>query len=115
MRRKNYKGRCEKRVLSKSTEVCRLYDEIQVLYANRLQECEEIKEIRCNVLLDGLEVGDYTSDFVCVKSNGDLMVRECVYRKFLTKPMTVKLLDASYEYWLKHGVTDWGLVIDEEK
>lgn len=47
--------------------------------------------------------------------NGDLMVRECVYRKFLTKPMTVKLLDASYEYWLKHGVTDWGLVIDEEK
>ena len=40
MRRKNYKGRCEKRVLSKSTEVCRLYDEIQVLYANRLQDCE---------------------------------------------------------------------------
>ena len=115
MRRKNYKGRCEKRVLAKSTEVCRLYDEIQALYANRLQDCEEIKEIRCNILVEGLEVGDYTSDFVCVKSNGDLMVRECVYRKFLTKPMTVKLLDASYEYWLKHGVTDWGLVIDEEK
>lgn len=93
MRKKNYKGRCEKRVLGKSTEVCRLYDEIQALYANRLQDCEEIKEIRCNVLLEGLEVGDYTSDFVCVKSDGDLMVRECVYRKFLTKPMTVKLLD----------------------
>ena len=42
MRRKNYKGRCEKRVLGKSTEVCRLYDELQALYANRLQECEEI-------------------------------------------------------------------------
>lgn len=115
VRRKNYKGRCEKRVLGKSTEVCRLYDEIQALYANRLQDCEEIKEIRCNVLLEGLEVGDYTSDFVCVKSDGDLMVRECVYRKFLTKPMTVKLLDASRNYWLNHGVTDWGLVIDEEK
>lgn len=115
MRRKNYKGRCEKRVLGKSTEVCRLYDEIQALYANRLQDCEKIKEIRCNVLLEGLEVGDYTSDFVCEKLDGDLMVRECVYRKFLTKPMTVKLLDASYEYWLKHGVTDWRLVIDEEK
>ena len=80
-------------MLEKSKEVCRFYDELQALYANRLQECEEIKEIRCNVLLDGLEVGDYTSDFVCVKSDGDLMVRECVYRKFLTKPMTVKLLD----------------------
>ena len=43
------------------------------------------------------------------------MVRECVFRKFLTKPMTVKLLDASRDYWLKHGVSDWGVVIDEEK
>lgn len=102
-------------MLGKSKEVCRFYDELQVLYANRLQACEEIKEIRCNVLLEGLQEGEYTSDFVCVKSNGDLMVRECVYRKFLTKPMTVKLLDASFEYWLKHGVMDWGLVIDEEK
>ena len=80
-------------MLEKSKEVCRFYDELQALYANRLQECEEIKEIRCNVLMEGLEIGDYTSDFVCVKSDGDLMVRECVYRKFLTKPMTVKLLD----------------------
>ena len=102
-------------MLEKSKEVCRFYDELQALYANRLQECEEIKEIRCNVLMEGLQEGEYTSDFVCVKSNGDLMVRECVYRKFLTKPMTVKLLDASFEYWLKHGVMDWGLVIDEEK
>ncbi len=42
------------------------------------------------------------------------MVRECVFRKFLMKPMTVKLLDASREYWLRHGVMDWGVVIDEE-
>ena len=30
------------------------------------------------------------------------------------KPLTVKLLDASRDYWLRHGVTGWGLVIDEE-
>ena len=48
-------------------------------------------EIRCNVLLDGLDVGEYTSDFVCTKADGDLMVRECVFRKFLMKPLTMKL------------------------
>lgn len=115
MRKKGYKGRCEKRTLSKSKEVCRLFDAIQSAYADMLQDCKEIIEIRCNVLLDGLAEGDYTSDFVCVKSDGDLMVRECVLRKYLTKPMTVKLLDASREYWLKHGVSDWGLVIDAEE
>ena len=115
MRKKNYKGRCEKRVLGKCRDVCRTYDSIQYAYADMLQESEDVKEIRCNVLLDGLEMGDYTSDFVCVKADGILTVRECVFRKFLFKPMTVKLLDVSRDYWLRHGVTDWGLVIDEEK
>lgn len=115
VRKRNYKGRCEKRTLGKCREVCRLYDEIQSRYADRLQEYEEIKEIRCHVPLDGLSAGEYTSDFVCVKSNGDLMVRECVNRKYLTKPMTVRLLDISREYWIKRGVADWGLVIDAEK
>ncbi len=113
MRKKGYKGRCEKRVLEKSKEVCRLYDAIQSKYAGMLQEHKDIKEIRCNVLLEGLEIGEYTSDFVVVKSDGDLMVRECVFRKFLTKPLTVKLLDASRQYWLNHGVSDWGIVIDK--
>ena len=101
-------------MLFRSSEVCRTYDAIQYAYADLLQESDEIREIRCNVLLDGLDVGEYTSDFVCTKTDGDLMVRECVFRKFLTKPLTVKLLDASREYWIRHGVTDWGLVIDEE-
>ncbi len=114
MRKKNFKGRCEKRVIGKCTEVCRTYDAIQYAYADLLQASDEIKEIRCNVLLDGLDIGEYTSDFVCTKAGGDLMVRECVFRKFLMKPLTVKLLDASRDYWLRHGVTDWGLVIDEE-
>ena len=114
MRKKNFKGRCEKRVIDKCSEVCRTYDAIQYAYADVLQKEDEIREIRCNVLLDGLEEGEYTSDFVCVRADSDLMVRECVYRKYLTKPLTVRLLDASREYWLKHGVSDWGLVIDEE-
>ena len=115
MRKKGYKGRCEKKDLSKSQEVCRTYDAIQSTYADILQNDNGIQEIRCNVLMDGLSEGAYTSDFVCVKADGDLMVRECVFRKFLTKPMTVKLLDASRDYWLNHGVSDWGIVINEEK
>jgi len=111
MRKKNFKGRCEKRVISKCSEVCRTYDPLQYAYADILQASDNIKEIKCNVLLDGLE---YTSDFVCTKADGDLMIRECVYRKFLMKPLTVKLLDTSREYWLKRGATDWGLVIDEK-
>lgn len=111
MRKKNYKGRCEKRVLEKGANVIRTYDEIQYAYADVLQNADTIKEIRCNVLLDGLEEGDYTSDFVCMKVDNDLMVRECVQRSHLTKPMTVKLLDASRNFWIRHGVTDWGLVI----
>lgn len=114
MRKKNYKGRCEKRSISKCKEICRTYDSIQYAYADILQASEDIKEIRCNVPMDGLSIGEYTSDFVCVKSNDDLLVRECVSRKFLTKPMTVKLLDSSRLYWLHRGVTDWGLVVNEE-
>ena len=112
MRKKGYKGRCQKRTLPKCQDVCRTYDNIQYVYADILNESEEIKEIRCNVYLDGLNEGDYTSDFVCVKSDGELMVRECVFRKFLTKPMTVKLLDASRNYWSRRGVIDWGIVIE---
>lgn len=115
MRKKNFKGRCEKRKIGKCEEVCKTYDVIQYTYADLLQANDEIKEIRCNALLDGLDIGEYTSDFVCIKTDGELMVRECVFRKHLMKPMTVKLLDASREYWIRHGVMDWGVVIDEEE
>lgn len=114
MRKKNYKGRCEKRSLGKCRTVCCTYDGIQSAYADLLQEDGNITEIRCNVPLDGVETDEYTTDFLCVKADGDLLVRECVYRKYLTKPMTVKLLDMSREYWLKHGITDWGIVTDED-
>ena len=115
MRKKNFKGRCEKVSLSKCQEVCRTYDPIQRKYAEILEESPDIKEIRCNVLLDGLQEGEYTSDFVSTKMGGDLMVRECVQRKHLLKPLTVKLLDASKDFWFRRGVTDWGVVIDAEE
>ena len=115
MIKKNFKGRCRKWKLEKCKDVMRAYSDIQAAYAERLEKGDEVKEFQCNVLLDGLKEGEYTSDFLCVKADGDFMVRECVERKFLMKPRTVKLLDASRDYWLRHGVTDWGLVIDAEK
>ena len=115
MRKQSYKGRCEKRSLPKCQGICKTYDTIQSAYADILQNNESITEFRCNVLMDDLDIGQYTTDFVCTKSNGDLMIRECVFRSHLAKPMTVKLLDASRNYWLKRGVSDWGLVIDAEE
>jgi len=112
LRKKNFKGRCEKRTLSKCRETVRTYDVIQYVYADILQNDSTITEIKCNIQLEEM---DYTSDFVCVKADQDYMVRECVQRKHLTKPMTVKLLDMSRTYWLNHGVSDWGLVIDAEE
>ena len=41
MRKKNFKGRCEKRMIGKCTEVCRTYDVIQYAYADLLQESDE--------------------------------------------------------------------------
>ena len=111
MRKRNFKGRCDKRQIPKCAGICRTYDEIQRAYSDALASSDDIVEIRCNVPLDGLNLGAYTTDFVC----GGMMVRECVYRRHLTKPLTVKLLDASREYWQRHGITDWGIVIDGEK
>ena len=52
MRKKGYKGRCEKKDLSKSQEVCRTYVAIQSNYADILQNDNDIQEIRCNVFLE---------------------------------------------------------------
>lgn len=112
MRKKNYKGRCEKQSLDKFTTICKTYDPIQSAYANILVKNKDVAQIRCNVILDGEECSEYMTDFVCTKVNGDLMVRECCPRKFLTKPQTVALLDLSRNYWLRHGVSDWGVVVD---
>ncbi len=111
MRKKNYKGRCEKQSLEKFATVCKTYDPIQSSYANILVKNKDIIEARCNVALDGAE-SDYMTDFVCTKANGELMVRECISRKMLSRPQMAALMDVSRSYWLRHGVSDWGIVVD---
>ena len=113
MRPKNYKGRCIKKKLNKCREVAKLYDKLQINYSELLEKDPEIKEISVNYLLQDLPDGEYTSDFVCMKNNGDYMVRECIYRKKLLLPRTCKLLDASRLYWEKRGINDWGIIIEK--
>ena len=56
MRKKNYKGRCEKRIISKCKDVCKTYDAIQYAYSEVLEQDKNVREIRCNVLLDDLQI-----------------------------------------------------------
>ena len=115
MRPTNFKGgRCVKKKLKKCEEITRTFDKIQTSYAEILDKDDNIESFQCNVTLDGLEAGDYTSDFVCTKTNGDIIVRECVFRKKLALPRTCKLLDLSREFWLRRGVTDWAIVVEQE-
>ena len=114
MQKQNYKGKCEKRTLSKCEGTCRTYSDIATQYALKLETAADIESFRCNVPLEGLADGDYTSDFVCKKTNGDLMVCECVRKEHLTKPLTVKLLDVSLSFWTRRGVKDWRIIINEE-
>ena len=66
MRKKNYKGRCEKQALEKFTTICKTYDPIQTAYANILVENKDVSEVRCNVILDG-ECSEYMTDLPYAK------------------------------------------------
>lgn len=112
MRKKNYKGRCEKKLLNKCRLHCKTYDAIQSVYVERLDKDPDVVEIRCNVELDTDDTRDYMTDVVAILSNGEIRVRECVFQNVLGKPMTMKLLDLSQSYWQRRGVTDWGVVVD---
>ena len=115
MKNQNSKSKVTKRKLSKCKEVCRTYNDIQYAYCDYLQADSSIIEFQCNVLLTDFSIeGKYSTDFVCTKTNGDMMVRECVSRDKLTKPLNIKLLDASRTYWLHRGITDWGIVVNAE-
>ena len=116
MRSKNFKGsKCVKMKLSKSDEVVKTFDNIQTAYAQILDKDENIQKIQCNIPLEGIEDGEFTTDFLCTKIDGDLMVRECVFRKKLSLPRTCKLLDLSREYWTKRGINDWAIVIEQKE
>ena len=110
----NFKGRCEKRKVSKCEDVCRTYSKIQYAYVDLLEKDENIVSFECNVRLKGVADDLYSTDIVAKKADGATMVRECVWRINLNKPSYTKLLDISRDYWLSQGVEDWGIVIEKE-
>lgn len=113
MKKIDYKGKCIKRALSKCSDVCRSYSEMQDDYARFLQINDDVKAFSCNVqLADDPETEMYTTDFVITLNDGTIRVRECVYKKNLERPSTARLLDLSKKYWQSKGVADWGLVVD---
>ena len=114
MRNSNSKVRCEKRKLPKCDDLLRLYSPMQSKFADMLQSDDTVKSFRCNVPLESCDAGEgFTTDFFVTKADDTVMVRECVYRKHLSKPLTIRLLTASFRFWSEKGVKDWGLVIDK--
>lgn len=104
-----------KKKLKKCQSTFNAYNELQYAYGIKLDDNEDIIDIQCNVKLPSCPEGEYyRTDFYCVKSNGEIMIRECVYKDKLLKPMTAKLLDISRNYWLSKGITDWGIVLNED-
>lgn len=114
MKKISYKGRCEKRKVSKCKAVCRTYNQIQSAFLDVLESDDNIVSFECNVCLMGVADDSYSTDFVAQKADGSKMVRECVWRFNLGKPSYAKLLDLSRNYWLSQGVEDWGIVIEKE-
>ena len=51
MKKINYKGRCEKRKVSKCREICRTYSRIQSAYLDVLEKDKEVISFECNVCL----------------------------------------------------------------
>ena len=115
MRNRNTHDVTYKKKLTKCARVFRAFSDLQLRYGELLDRNDEILEIKANVLLKDFELGEtFTTDFVCTKQDGGLMVRECVYQKNLLRPSTIKGLDASRSYWLARGITDWGIVLDAQ-
>ena len=115
MRNKNTHSVTFKKKLIKCKLIFYAYNELQYKYGDVLDCNDEILEIKCNVSIDECELGTtYTTDFYCIKTNGDILVRECVYKEKLLKPQTIKMLDASRNYWLSKGVADWGIVLNAD-
>lgn len=113
----NSNSRCKtfKKKLNKCKNIFYAFSELQYEYGNYLDLDNEIVEIKSNVKLTGCSLGDcYTTDFVCVKTNGDIVVIECVEKSKLLRPLVCKMLDCSRNYWLSKGVNDWMVVLGEK-
>ena len=114
MKKINYKGRCEKRQVSKCSDICRTYSKLQSAFVDLLEKDDSVVSFECNVPLKGVAYDMYSTDIVVKKTDGSTMVRECVWRVNLQKPSYARLLDISRNYWLSKGVEDWGIVIEKE-
>lgn len=116
MRNSKTHSKTLKRRLTKSQTIFYAYNDIQYAYGIKLDSNPDVVDIKCNVKLIGCPEGEhYTTDFYCTKINGEIMVRECVEKEKLLKPLTAKMLDISRIYWLSKGVVDWGIVLNETK
>ena len=98
MKKINYKGRCEKRMVSKCEDICRTYSKIQSAMVDILEKDDDVVSFECNVRLKGVADDLYSSDCVIRKTDGSSIVRECVWRINLQKPSYAKLLDISRNY-----------------
>ena len=58
---------------------------------NYWKECQKSKEFAVMCRLMVFKKGNYMTDFVCVKTGGNLMLRECVWRNRMTKPLKLPL------------------------
>ena len=58
MRKRDFRGRCEKRTLPKYEGICKTFSDIQARYAEILSEREDIESFRTNVP-KGLRVLSY--------------------------------------------------------
>ena len=108
MHKRNFKGQCFKKKVSKCNDVARTYSELAFRYLDVLEDNDDIVSFVCNVQI----TEEYMTDFVITKKDGTIIVRECIQRDKISKPMNVKLLDLSYNHWKSCGVDDWGLVVN---
>lgn len=102
-----------KKKLTKCKDIFKAHSELQFRYGEQLDSRNDIAEIKCNVPINCELEGNFTTDLYCVKTDGSIMIRECVYQDKLLKPFYIKILDASRNYWLSKGIKDWGIVLNE--
>ena len=103
---------CRKHIYSKCRGVCKTYSLLQSAYAEILENDPQVKSFICNQPMEGTS---YTTDFVITKTDGSVMVRECIMKRDLVKPRWLGLLDLSRNYWTEKNIPDWGLVADKQK
>ena len=54
MKKVNYKGRCERRKVSKCKDICRTYSKIQSALVDELEKDGAVVSFECNVRLKGV-------------------------------------------------------------